>query len=200
MRYMFVLAAFLLSVGYAFAGGLKQPGLSSIGKQTLYLSADAWTPAATAGADAFASAETTALRPDINHLGFAGAADDHAQVVVGFPPAWNLGTITFQVFWSHAGATTPFSVAWGLQCVAVTNDGTIDVVFGTAILVIDVGGTNEDLYVTAESAAVTCGGTPADNKLTYFQLLRDVSDDDDTMVAKADLIGVKIFFTTDSAL
>lgn len=175
------------------------PG-GAIGKQTLYLPADEWTPTVTNGADAYASAETTALRPDVNHLGFATAADDFAQASVGFSPAWNLGTVTFQVIWSHASTSTPFGVTWVLQCVSVSNDGTIDVAFGTGVTVDDTGGTTEDLYVTAESGAVTCGGTPADDDLTYFQLFRDVSDANDDLAIGADMLGVKIFFTTDTAL
>ncbi len=174
--------------------------LTSAGTQTLWLPADMWTPAVTNGADAFASAETTATRPDVNHLGFATAADDFAQASISFSTAWDLGTVTFQVQWAHAATSTPFGVAWFLQCVSVGNDGTIDVVYGTAVGVTDTGGTTEDLYTTAESSAVTCGGTPADGDVTFFQIYRDVSDAGDDLAINADLIGVKIFFTTDTSI
>ncbi len=171
--------------------------ISPGGVQTLWLPADEWKPATTNGATALAQTETTALRPDIIHLGFAAAADDFAQMAVAFSPAWDLGTVTFQVYWAHSGGST-FNVDWALECVAVTNDGTIDVVYGTPVVVEDVGGTTEDLYITPESGAVTCGGTPADGKITFFQIYRDTSGDD--LDVDADLIGVKILFTTDSAL
>ena len=60
-------------------------------------------------------------------------------------------------------------------------------------------GAGEELLVTAESGAVTIGGTPADDDLTYFRVFRDVSDSNDTMAGDARLHGVKIFFTTDAA-
>ena len=170
---------------------------NDVGVQTLWLPADEWKPATTNGANALAQTETTALRPDIIHLGFAAAADDFAQTAVAFSPAWDLGTVTFQVYWAHVAGST-FNVDWALECVAVDNDGTIDVVYGTPVVVEDVGATAEDLYITPESAAVTCGGTPADNKITFFQIYRDTSGDD--LDVDADLIGVKIFFTTDTAL
>lgn len=176
--------------------GVKR--ISSGGVQTLWMPADEWTPVVTNGANAYASAETTALRPDVNHMGFATAADDFAQMSVAFSTAWDLGSITYQVYWSHASTTTNFDVLWALQCVSVGNDGTIDVDYGTAVTLGDTGGTTEDLYVSAESSAVTCGGTPADGKITFFQIFRDVSGD--AMAIDADFIGAKIFFTTDSAI
>ena len=106
-----------------------------------------------------------------------------------------MGTITFQVDWAHV-AGSAFNVDWALQCVSVTDGDTIDVPYGTAVIVEDVGGTAETLYTTVESGAVTCAGTPADGDTTFFQLYRDVSGDD--LDVDADLIGVKIFFTTDA--
>ena len=57
----------------------------------------------------------------------------------------------------------------------------------------------EDQCVTAESGAVTIGGTPAVNDICYFRIFRDVSDSNDDMTEDARLIGIKIFFTTDAA-
>ena len=55
------------------------------------------------------------------------------------------------------------------------------------------------LLVSAESAAVTIAGTPADDDLTYFTIYRDVSDSNDDMAGDARLHGIKLFFTTDAA-
>lgn len=178
------------------ASGVKR--VSPGGVQTLWLPADEWTPAVTNGAAAYSSTETTALRPDVNSLAFATAADDFAQAQIAFSTAWNLGTITYQVYWSHPSTTTNFDVLWAFECVSVGNDDTIDVVYGTVVTLGDTGGTTEDLYVSPESAAVTCGGTPADGDITFFQIYRDVSGD--AMAVDAELHGVKIFFTTDTAI
>ena len=53
--------------------------------------------------------------------------------------------------------------------------------------------------MTAESSALTIGGTPAVNDICYFKIFRDVSDSNDDMAEDARLIGIKIFFTTDAA-
>ena len=153
------------------------------------------TPTTTNGA-ARATVETTATRPDMQVLDFDKDADEYAQFTVAFPKSWNLGTVTFQAFWSGIAATT--DVDWGVQAVAMNDNETIDVAFGTAVVVTDnAQGAVEELLVSAESGAITIAGTPADNDLTYFQIYRDVSGD--AMAGDARLHGVKIFYTTDAA-
>ena len=91
-------------------------------------------------------------------------------------------------------------VLLGLQGVAVSDNDTIDVTYGTAVVVTDDAlSAAEDQCVTAESGAVTIGGTPAVNDICYFRIFRDVSDSNDDMTEDARLIGIKIFFTTDAA-
>ena len=129
---------------------------------------------------------------------FDNGADEHAQFSVAFPKQWNLGTVTFQVFWTST-ATDTDGVAWALQGVGVADSGTIDVAYGTAVVVTDDAiSAAEDLYVTAESGAVTIAGTPADDELTFFRVFRDVSDANDDMTEDARLLGIKIFYTTDA--
>ena len=168
-----------------------------VGKQTIWIPANAMTPTTSNGCAAIAAVETTAGRPDMYVLDFDNSADEHAQFTVAFPKSWNLGTITYQVFWSGLAATT--GVSWFLQGVGMGDNTTIDVVYGTAIGVDDdAQGAVEELLVSAESSAVTIAGTPADDDLTYFRIYRDVSAGNDDMAGDARLHGVKIFFTTDA--
>ena len=168
------------------------------GKQTIWVPANAMTPTTSNGCAAIATVETTSGRPDLNVLDFDDGADEHAQFSVAFPKSWNLGTITFQVFWTST-ATDTDGVSWGLQGVGMADNETQDVAYGTAIVVDDAcQSAAEELYVTAESSAVTIAGTPADDDLTYFRIFRDVSDANDTAAEDARLIGVKIFYTTDA--
>jgi len=168
------------------------------GKQTIWIPAAAITPTASNGCATRTQVETTAGRPDMDVLDFDASADEHAQFSVAFPKSWNLGTVTFQAFWTST-ATDTDGVAWGLQGVACSNDGTIDVAYGTAIVVTDDNiSAAEDLLVTAESSAITIAGTPADDDVCYFRVLRDVSDGNDDMTEDARLIGIKLFFTTDA--
>jgi len=168
------------------------------GKQTIWIPANAMTPTESNGCAAVETVETTAGRPDMHVLDFDDGADEHAQFSVAFPKSWNLGTVTFQVFWCST-ATDTDGVSWGLQGVAMNDNETMDVVYGTAIVVDDANqGAAEELLVTAESTAVTIAGTPADNDLTYFRIFRDVSDANDTAAEDARLIGLKLFYTTDA--
>ena len=169
--------------------------VKTVGKESIWVPSNAMTPTTTNGA-ARATVETTATRPDMQVLDFDKDADEYAQFTVAFPKSWNLGTVTFQAFWSGIAATT--DVDWGVQAVAMNDNETIDVAFGTAVVVTDnVQGAVEELLVSAESGAITIAGTPADNDLTYFQIYRDVSGD--AMAGDARLHGVKIFYTTDAA-
>jgi hypothetical protein len=168
------------------------------GKQTVFIPAAAMRPTVSNGCSALTDVETTAGRPDMTVLDFDASSDEHAQFQIPFPKSWNLSTVTFQVFWTSTAADTD-GVAWGLQGVAVSDNDTIDVAYGTAVVVTDdAQGTAEDMYVTAESSAVTIAGTPADDDMIFFRFFRDVSDGNDDMTEDARLIGIKLFFTTDA--
>jgi hypothetical protein len=60
-------------------------------------------------------------------------------------------------------------------------------------------------FVTPESGDVTIAGSPADDQLCYFRVLRNPEgehggqQDADDMWADARLHGIKLFFTTDTA-
>ena len=171
--------------------------LKEAGKETIWVPSNAMTPTTSNGA-ARATVETTSGRPDMEVLDFDKDSDEFAQFAIAFPKSWNLGTITFQCFWSGLAATT--GVAISLQGVAMNDNETIDVAYGTAVVVTDdAQGAVEELNVTAESGAVTIAGTPADNDLCYFRVGRDVSDGNDDMAGDMRLHGIKIFFTTDAA-
>ncbi len=169
-----------------------------VGKQTIWIPAAAITPTASNGCDSRTQVETTAGTPDMDVLDFDATADEHAQFSVAFPKSWNLGTVTFQAFWTST-ATDTDGVSWALQGVSMPDNSTIDVVYGTAIVVDDAcQSAAEELYVTAESGVVTIAGTPADDDLCYFRVFRDVSDANDTATEDARLIGIKLFYTTDA--
>jgi len=166
------------------------------GLETIWVPATAMSPTTTNGCTALASVETTAGKPDMVVLAFPVAADSFAQFSIAFPKSWNAGTVTYQVFWSGIAATT--NVNWTVQAVAISNDTSIDVDYGTAIAVTDAAqGAVEELNVSAVSGALTIAGSPGDDELCYFRFGRDVSEGD--MAGDAQLHGIKIFFTTDLA-
>ena len=168
------------------------------GLETMWVPAAAMYGATTNGADA-QQVETTAGRPDMKVLDFDKSTDEFAQFSVAFPKSWNEGTITYQVFWTPAGASTGNCI-WGLQGVACGDSDTIDVAYGTAVNITDAGiGTIEDQQVSAVSSAVTIAGSPAVDQQTYFQIFRDANAGGDSLDDDCRLLGIKIFFTTDAA-
>ena len=177
----------------------SSPTARTPGKDTIWVPAGAMRPTVSNGCATITDVQTTAGRPDMQVLDFDASADEHAQFQIAFPKSWNEGTITFQVYWTTT-ATDTDGVAWGLQGVAVSDNDTIDVAYGTAVVVTDDAlSAAEDQCVTSESGAVTIAGSPAVNDIVYFRIFRDVSDSNDDMTEDARLIGVKIFFTTDAA-
>ena len=168
------------------------------GKETIFVPAVAMYPSTTNPCAGPEQVETTALRPDLKVLDFAADADDFAQFAIAMPKSWNEGTVTFQPFWTVTGTNTG-TVAWQLAGVAITNDESINTAFGTqvATTALAFSGTSNDLMVSAESGAVTIAGSPAANDMSFFQINRDTSADDQTGSAR--LLGVKLFFTTDAA-
>ena len=169
-----------------------------VGKQSIWVPASAMSPTESNGCASLANVETTAGRPDMRVLDFDATADEHAQFEIAFPDSWNEGTLTYLVYWTSAAADTD-GVAWGLQAVAVGNSDTIDVAYGTAVVVTDdFDSAAEDCMITAESAALTVAGSPAAGELCFFRLFRDVSDANDDMTEDARLLGIKLFFTTDA--
>ena len=143
--------------------------------------------------------ETTATRPELKVLDFDPSTAEYAQFSIAMPKSWNLGTVTYQVFWSPGNTNTDDCI-FGLQGVSCTEGDTADVVFGTAVEVTDAGiGTIEDVQMTAVSGAVTIAGSPADNDYTFFQLYRDAADGSDDFTGDARVLGIKLFYTTDAA-
>jgi hypothetical protein len=181
--------------------GVLKSGSAAVkiaGTETIFVPAQAMFGTTTNGADAQA-VETTATRPELKLLDFDASTAEYAQFSIAMPKSWNLGTVTYQVFWSP-GNTDTGNCIFGLQGLACTEGDTADAVFGTAIEVTDAGiGTVEDVQMTAVSGAMTIAGTPADDDYCFFQLYRDAADGSDTFTGDARVLGIKLFYTTDAA-
>jgi hypothetical protein len=175
----------------ASAGTLKQAGL-----ETIYVPAAAMYPNTTAGCAGLAQVELT-NGPELKCLDFDTSSDENAQFTVAFPKSWNEGTVTFQAFWTVTGTNTG-TVAWGLSGGSIADDASINTAFGTNVVATAkaFSGTSNDMTVSATSGAVTIANAAVDT-MTYFQIMRDVSADDQSGDAR--LLGIKLFFTTDAA-
>jgi len=167
------------------------------GKETIWVPAVAMYPNTTAGAGALTQTELS-NGPEIKALPFDSSTDEHAQFAVAFPKSWNEGTVTFQAFFT-ADSTNTGTTKWVVNGVALADDDSLNTAFGTAVgpAAKAMSGTANDLAVTAESGAITIAGSPSTDEYVFFQIMRDVSEDD--LSADALLLGVKLFFTTDAA-
>ena len=181
--------------------GVLKSGTAAVkiaGTETIWIPSSAMYGSETNGADA-QQVETTATRPDMKVLDFDAGTAEYAQFAIAMPKSWNLGTVTYQVFWSPSNTNTDNCI-FGLQGLATTEGDTADAVFGTAVEVTDAGiGTVEDVQMTAVSSAMTLAGSPADDDYCFFQLYRDAADGSDTFTGDARVLGIKLFYTTDAA-
>ena len=184
-------------------GTLEADGITSngaavkvAGLETIYVPAGAMYPNTTAGCAALAQVELS-NGPELKCLDFDASSDENAQFTVCFPKSWNEGTVTFQAFWTVTGTNTG-TVAWGLSGGSMANDASINTAFGTNVVATALAhsGTSNDMMVSATSGAVTIANAAVDT-MTFFQVMRDVSADDQTGDAR--LLGIKLFFTTDAA-
>jgi len=170
---------------------------ADINKQTIWVPAIAMVPRTTNGA-ASGSVEMSTNKNMVSTLDFDTTTQEFAQFSVAMPKSWNEGTITFIPYRSHASTSTNFGVVWGLDAVAISDDDTLDVAFGTEQTSTDTGGTTNDLYVGPESSAITIAGSPAAGDLVQFRIHRNPSDASDTLAIDARLHGVKILYVIDA--
>ena len=179
--------------------GVLKSGTKAVkiaGKETIWIPAVAMYANSTNGAEA--NQVELSNGPEIKVLDFDKDSDEFAQFGVAFPKSWNAGTVTFQAFFT-ATSTNTGTTAWGLSAVALADNGDLNTAFGTQVVATAKAhsGTSNDLDVTAESGAVTIAGSPGDDEYVFFQISRDVSAD--SLTADARLLGIKLFYTTDSA-
>jgi hypothetical protein len=167
------------------------------GKHTVAIPATAMQAQTTSGA-VRGTTETATNDIMLNTFDFDTSADENVQFEIAWPKSADESTITFQYYWSHAATVTNFGVAFFMQAIGFGNDDALDTAMGTAVGVTDTGGTTDDLYVSAESAAITIANL-AEGDLVKFRIYRDVSDAGDTLGVDARLHSVKVFITTNAA-
>lgn len=162
-------------------------------KQTIWIPAGSMTARTTNGA-ATGTFESTTNKVMNKSLDFDTTTQEYAQFSIALPKGWDEGTVTFQPYWSAASGSG--TVAWTLAGVSLSDDDAIDTAFGTAQSSSDTLITALDVHVGPESSAITIAGTPAEGDLTYFQISRDVGNDN--LGVDALLLGIKLFITYDT--
>ena len=171
-----------------------------LGQHTIWVPAGAMIPRTSNGAT-FGTIETTTNKIMLRTLDFSGSTgnNNYGQFQVQMPKSWDEGTIVAQVVWNQSNTTTNYGVVWTLESIAFSDSDPADSAFGTAVTMTDTGGTNNDIYISPESSAMTVGGSPSAEDLVIFQIGRTPSHASDTMTVNARLVGVRLHYTTDAA-
>ena len=165
--------------------------IGSVNYRTMWVGAGAMIPTVTAGAVP-GTEELATNDVMVDYFAFPTGSDAFVNFSVVMPEQWDGGTLKAKFYWKSSNTDTG-DVQWKIASVAHADSGALDTAFGTAVAVgtDDVGlGTDNDLHITAATAAMTVAGTPAEGELVIFQIMRDVSGDNYN--ADAHLMGVLI--------
>lgn len=183
-------------IGYTKADGTALSVVSVVGQQTIFVPAGAMTPTDTNGAAA-ATEELATNDVMLNHLDFDDSTRENACFQIQMPKSWDEGTLICQFVWK-CGATSG-DVIWGIQAVAFADDDALDTAFGTAVEVTDTaGGAADDCMISDETGALTVAGSPGAEEFVVFKVYRDAADGSDTLSGDAELLGLKIHYTTNA--
>ncbi len=166
------------------------------GKQTMWIPAGAMSPNITDGPtlNIFETTNKTMYRT----LDFDPSDDQFAQFEVAMPKSWDLGSISFKLFWSHEATTVDFDVVFYLGAIALADGGDLDQTLAGNSIITDTGGVTDTLYVSAESSTFIPSGA-ALNSVLLFRVHRDSSTGSgDTLGAVARLHGIQVYYTTNA--
>ena len=131
-------------------------------------------------------------------LDFDPATPEHAQVLLQMPKSWNRQAVTVAVTWCHGSAAANFNVVWGLRLLAMADTAQMDAAFGTSVAVTDTGGIAGALYRSPETANLSPAAPPAESAMLCLELYRIATDLGDTLPVDARLLGVTLFYVTQS--
>ena len=175
-------------------------GLLDGSKQTIWVPATAMWPETSDGSGSLVQTDM-GNGPELKTLEFGAVIDSGAQFSITMPKSWNESSgITYQPYWTNIAASpNTGKVVWKLQSVSFADGNNLNTLFGTAVATAfkASGSTQYDLMVSAESDTVTPGGSPAADELIFFRILRDADNVLDTCTDAVQLLGVKVYFTTD---
>jgi len=118
------------------------------------------------------------------------------------PENWNAGTIKAKIYWTMEDTTTTSvgdTGAFEVSAVAISNDDTLNASFGTAVAVTDVFIATNDLHVTAQTGAITVGGSPANADLVQIQINRNAGSDTLEAGSNVELLGIVLEYTQDAS-
>jgi hypothetical protein len=163
-----------------------------VGKQTIWIPAGAMVPQASAVGAATGVMSSGGQLNTFPCLDFDQTTRELAGFSVAMPKSWDEGTLSFQPYWTASGGSVAQTVRWGLQGKPLSNDDSLDAASAGSATSDDALIATGDLHIGPESSAFSLTGA-AEGDLVYFQIYRDV--DNDNLAADARLLGIKLFLT-----
>lgn len=162
-------------------------------KATISIPAAALTPTVTSGAASPTAIDSGASDIGLKVMDFDATAIEYGVAVVSMPDNYDGGTVTAKFTWMTSSSTSTHTCRWGLQGRSFGDAETLDQAYGTAIFVDDdATATANQVLISAETAAITFGGTPAAGELVALRVQRDPTHANDDLTVDARLIAVKI--------
>ena len=151
-------------------------------------------PMITGGCGAAAQIEMGTNKNVYDCLAFDKTTEEYAYANFVMPGDYTGGNLYFVYHWTHPATTTNFGVFFYCRAVAITNNQSLDVAWGTATGTADTGGITSRLYTSSLSAALTCGGSPVANKWINLKINRYPTGAEDNLDVDAYLLGVMIWY------
>ena len=130
---------------------------------------------------------------DYYFLDFPDSAQKFACASLNMPDGYTGGTMTCRFIWYSTVGDNTKDVIWGCALLGVPDAGNPATGIGTAIEVQDTSsGTANRLQISAATAAITPGGTPAGGNYMYIRIYRDPTNGTDDFGATARLFGIHL--------
>jgi hypothetical protein len=119
---------------------------------------------------------------------------NHPGIVL--PKAWDRGSLSVQVYWTHAGGGSG-GVAWAFWAVQAYghNDDFTDISQYSGVFLYGTALPAKYLHITP-AGTCTLNGSPQSGDVVRFSIFREPSDANDTLAEDAYFLGVSIVYNT----
>lgn len=158
----------------------------------IWIAAGAMTPAGTNGAATGSYSPSGADGSTYDVLDFDDTTAESASFTIAMPAEWNRSTVKVKVYWTTTTGTGV--VEWGIAAGAASDDDALGAILGTEVEVSDTRIADNDIHITAATAAITVGGSPALDDMVLFRIDRDPSVGSNK-TGDARLLGIKLQYT-----
>ena len=160
--------------------------------EEIWIPAGAMVASTTNGAP-ISSRETTTNKVNYSYAAFDTTTSESIWFTWTPPANWNAGTVRFKLYWTNTAGLTTETIDFDLAAVAFADSDALDTALGTAANVTDTWLAQNDVHISAFSAAITIAGSPVAGEEIHFKLSRDVASDN--LTGDADVIGILLEYT-----